>query len=66
MRQIVLDAEAGQISTELARRGVADTARVRVLVEVIDAAEPPMAAIARAGGRFDCLADEPESTPTLI
>ena len=60
MQQIVLDAEAGQISTELARRGVAATARVHVLVEVIDAAEPPMAVIAQAGGGFDWLADEPE------
>jgi hypothetical protein len=59
MRQITLDAEAGQVSAELARRGVAANARVHVLVEVMDA-EPPMAAIAQAGKGFDWLADEPE------
>ena len=60
MQQIVLDAEAGQVSAELARRGVDATARVHVLVEVIDTAEPPMAAIAQAGKGFDWLADEPD------
>lgn len=59
MRQIILDAEAGQVSAELARRGVAANARVHVLVEVMDA-EPPMAAMAQAGKGFDWLADEPE------
>ncbi len=60
MRQIVLDTEAGQVSTELARRGVASRARVHVLVEVLDDAEPSMAAIAQAGEAFDQLADEPD------
>jgi hypothetical protein len=59
MQQIVLDAEAGQISAELVRRGVAAGTRVHVLVEVIDA-ELPMAAIAQAGKGLDWLADEPE------
>lgn len=59
MQQIVLDAEAGQVSAELVRRGVAAGARVHVLVEVVDA-ELPMAAIARAGKGLDWLADEPE------
>jgi hypothetical protein len=47
MHRIVLDAEAGQISAELSRCGVAAHARVHVLVDVIDTDELPMAAIAR-------------------
>ena len=60
MQQIVLDAEAGQVSTELVRRGLAATARVHVLVEVIDVTEPPMAAVAQAGKGFEWLAEEPD------
>ena len=63
MQRITLDAEAAQVSTELARRGVAAHARVHVLVEVLaeDAADAlPMAAIAHEGGAFDWLADEPD------
>lgn len=63
MQTFSLDAEAGQVSTELARRGIAANARVHVLVEVVDnsADALPMAAISQAGGAFDWLADEPES-----
>ena len=62
MQRITLDAEAGQLSAELARRGIAADARVHVLVEVMDgeADALPMAAIAQAGGAFDWLADEPD------
>jgi len=60
MQQIILDAEAGQVSAELARRGIAATARVHALVQVTDPGEPPMAAIAQAGKGLDWLADEPE------
>jgi hypothetical protein len=60
MQQITLDAEAGQVSAELTKRGVAANARVHVLVEVLDPAEPPMAAIAQAGKGFDWLAEEPD------
>lgn len=62
MQRITLDAEAGQLSAELARRGVAADARVHVLVEVMDSEADalPMAAIAQAGGAFDWLADEPD------
>lgn len=62
MQRITLDAEAGQLSAELARRGVAADARVHVLVEVVDSEADalPMAAIAQAGGAFDWLADEPD------
>ena len=62
MLKITLDAKAGQVSTELARRGIAAEARVHVQVEVVpeDADALPMAAIAQAGGAFDWLVDEPE------
>jgi hypothetical protein len=60
MSKIVLDAEAGQISAELARRGIAAHVRVHVLVEVSDADTLPMAAIAQSGKGLDWLADEPD------
>jgi hypothetical protein len=60
MLQIVLDAEAGQVSAELARRGVPPHARVHVVVEVAPSGELPMAAIAQAGKGLDWLAEEPE------
>ena len=60
MQQIVLDAEAGQVSAELTRRGIAATARVHVLVEILDSVELGMAAPVQAGKAFDWLADEPE------
>jgi hypothetical protein len=60
MQQIVLDAEAGDVSAELARRGISAHARVRVQGDILDPGEPPMAAIAEAGKGFDWLADEPD------
>ncbi len=60
MQQIVLDAEAGQISAELHRRGVAADARVHVVVDLCDATELPMAALAEAGMAFGWLDDEPD------
>ena len=62
MHRITLDAEAGQVSAELARRGIAAGTRVHVLVEVVDEQPDalPMAAIAQVGGAFDWLADEPD------
>ncbi len=62
MQRITLDAEAGQVSAELVRHGIAADARVHVLVEVVDnkADTLPMAAIVQAGGAFDWLADEPD------
>ncbi len=44
MERIILDAEAGQVSAELVRRGIAADARVHVLVEVRDAEELSTAA----------------------
>lgn len=55
-----LDAEAGQISAELVRRGIAAGTRVYVLVEVISNEDLPMAALTQAGGAFDWLAEEPD------
>jgi hypothetical protein len=60
MSQIILDAEAGQVSAELARRGIPPHVRVHVLVEVTPDSELPMAAIAQAGKALDWLAEEPE------
>lgn len=60
MQQIILDAEAGQISAELDRRGIAANVRVHVTVELPDESELPMAALAQAGKAFDWLEDEPD------
>ena len=60
MQRVTLDVEAGQVSAELARRGIASGTRVHTLVEVVDADALPMAAIAQAGGALDWLAGEPD------
>jgi len=60
MQRIALDAEAGQVSAELARRGIAADTRVHVLVEVMDGEELPMAALMQAGGAFGWLVEEPD------
>ena len=60
MERIILDAEAGQVSAELVRRGIAADTRVHVLVEVRDAEELSLAGMAQARGAFDWLADEPD------
>ena len=62
MQRITLDAEAGQVSAELVRHGIAADARVHALVEVMDSEADalPMTAIAQAGGAFDWLADDPD------
>ena len=62
MVKIALHAEAGQVSAELVRRGIAARTRVHVVVEVAadDEDALPGAAIAAAGGSFDWLADEPD------
>ena len=53
MERIILDAEAGQVSAELVRRGIAADARVHVLVEVQGAEELSPAAVAHAKRAFD-------------
>jgi len=60
MLDIVLDAEAGQISAELMRRGVAADRLVHVTVAFAEAPDLPVAAMAQAGGAFGWLADEPD------
>ena len=60
MQRMTLDIEAGQLSAELAHRGISPSVRVHVLVEVPDDFDLPMAAIEQAGGGFDFLADEPD------
>ena len=60
MQRMTLDIEAGQLSAELAHRGISPGVRVHVLVEVPDDSDLPMAAIAQGGGAFDFLADEPD------
>ncbi len=60
MSLIVLDAEAGQVSAELVRRGIPAHIRVHVLVELPQSHELPMAAIVRAGKGLDWLAEEPD------
>ena len=61
MQRIALDAEAGQVSAELARRGIAADTRVHVLVEVATEEDPlPMGAMAQAGEAFNWLAEEPD------
>lgn len=60
MNILTLDIEAGRLSSELVRRGIAADARVHVLVTMPDDEPLPMAALAQAGGAFDFLADEPD------
>lgn len=60
MPTIALDAEAGQVSTELARRRIAPGTRAHVVVIVEDEEHLPVAAMAQAGGAFDWLSEEPD------
>ena len=60
MSTLALDIEAGRLSSDLVRRGIAADARVHVLVTIPDDEDMPMAALAQAGGAFDFLDDEPD------
>jgi hypothetical protein len=62
MQSVTFDAEAGQVSAELDRRGIPAGVRVHVSVNIIgkETEALPMAIIAQAGGAFDWLADEPD------
>ena len=60
MQTIILEAEAGQVSAELVRRGIAAATHVHVVVEVADGENLPMATLAQTGGAFDWLVDEPD------
>ena len=59
MQRLTLDTEAGRVSEELARRGIAADTRVRVLVEVVDGEALPMPAPAQEGGAFAFLSEAP-------
>jgi hypothetical protein len=56
---IVLDTEAGEVSAELARRGLAPATPVHVVVQVREP-DLPMARIAQAGGAFAWVSEEPD------
>lgn len=60
VRQVVLNAEAGQISAELGRLGVAAAARVHVIVALSETAAPPRGHVIRTDGAFQWLDDEPD------
>jgi hypothetical protein len=60
MNVLTLDIEAGQLSSELVRRGIAADARVHVQVTMPDNGPLPMAALAQAAGAFNFLEDEPD------
>jgi|SRR5271168_3519535 hypothetical protein len=60
MQRLILDAEAGRVSDELAIRGIAANIRVRVVVEVVDEVDLPMSSLAEAGGAFAFLTEEPD------
>jgi hypothetical protein len=61
MEKIAIDTAAGEVSAELARRGIAADRRVLVLVELVEEDDSlSMAGLAQAGGGFDWLDDEPE------
>ncbi len=62
MQKIALNAEAGQVSAALARRGIATGIRVHALVEVMDGEELLMAVLMQASGAFDWLAGEALTT----
>jgi hypothetical protein len=65
MLKVTLDVEAGRVSEELARRGIAAHTRVHVMAEIVDIGDEgdgrlSMTALAQAGGTFAFLADEPD------
>jgi hypothetical protein len=60
MRTIALDAEVGQISAELLRRGLPSAVRVHAVVEVPAEEDAPTVLVVEAGGVLDWLAEEPD------
>jgi hypothetical protein len=58
MQRMTLDVEAGQISTELVRRGIRARTRVHVMVDATDDPDLSMAAMAQPGGAFAFLVEE--------
>jgi hypothetical protein len=65
MLKVTLDVEAGRVSEELVRRGIAAHTRVHVMAEIVESGDEvdgqlSMTALAQAGGAFAFLADEPD------
>jgi hypothetical protein len=60
MHRMTLDAEAGRLSEELARRGISGETRVRGVVEVVEQDGLPMSRLMQEGGAFAFLSGEPE------
>jgi hypothetical protein len=60
MRTIALDAEVGQISAELQRRGLPPATRVHAVVEIPAEDDVPTVLAGEAGGVLDWLAEEPD------
>jgi hypothetical protein len=58
MRTIALDAEVGQISAELLRRGLPSATRVHAVVEIPAADDLPTVLVVEATGGLDWLAEE--------
>jgi hypothetical protein len=59
MRYVLENIEAGKVSSEIRRRGIAEGQRLRVVVETLDE-DLPLASIAEKGGAFGFLAEEPD------
>ncbi|HEY0838471.1 MAG TPA: hypothetical protein VGE72_31475 [Azospirillum sp.] len=60
MRQVIENVEAGRLTDELRRRGIAPTQRVRAVIEDIPDEDPSLTAINAHGGAFDGLSEEPD------
>ena len=60
MRTIALDAEVGQISSELLRRGLSAATLVHAVVEIPAEDDVPTVLAVEAGGGLDWLAEEPD------
>ena len=60
MRRIVFEAEAGQVSAELAQRGIPSKNRVYILIRVVPANKLQGMAVAEVRKGLDWLAEEPE------
>jgi hypothetical protein len=60
MRTIALDAEVGDITAELLRRGLPSATRVHAVVEIPAEEDLPTVLAVEAGGTIDWLAEEPD------
>ncbi|MEI9965188.1 MAG: hypothetical protein WDM92_11265 [Caulobacteraceae bacterium] len=59
MRYVLDNIEAGKLPSEIERRGIRASQRLRVVVETLND-ELPLAGIAEQGRAFDFLRDEPD------